>query len=251
VAKESLKSRTDRGRHILSRLREQYGDAECALNHRNALELLVATILSAQSTDVNVNLVTKTLFKKYRMAADYAAAPREGLEADIRSTGFFRQKAKNVQATCQIIVDQHGGKVPDTMEALTALPGVARKTANVVLGTWFGKNEGVVVDTHVGRLAERLGLTWTSKNSKDAIKIEKDLQQVIPQEEWTFVSHALIWHGRKVCSARKPDCDKCTLWVHCPSAFKVNGASGTKAKGVQEKSAGKTQAKTKKAKSKK
>ncbi len=209
-------------------LRDQYGDAECALHHRSALELLVATILSAQSTDKNVNRVTKTLFEKYKKAADYAGAPREGLEEDIRSTGFFRQKAKNVQGTCQIIVDEHGGKVPDTMEALTGLPGVARKTANVVLGTWFGKNEGVVVDTHVGRLAERLGLTWTSKNSKDAVKIENDLQQVIPRDQWTFVSHALIWHGRKVCSARKPDCDNCTMTEYCPSAFNVTGQSSGK-----------------------
>jgi len=188
------------------------------LQHVDAFQLLIATILSAQSTDQAVNKVTPVLFDRFPTPRAIADAPRAQVEKTIHSTGFFRQKARNIQETCRMIVDEFGGKVPDTMDDLLTLPGVARKTANVVLGTAFGKNEGVVVDTHIGRLATRLGLTWTSKDAKDAVKIEHDLMEVIPQGEWTFVGHALIGHGRRVCSARKPDCSNCLLADHCPSA---------------------------------
>jgi endonuclease-3 len=200
-------------------LHKLYPEAECALHHASALQLLVSTILSAQSTDVNVNKVTPVLFKKYPTVEALANAKPADIEKVIKSTGFFRQKTKSIIGTCKAIVGNFGGQVPDTMEKLTTLPGVARKTANVLLGTWFQKNVGVVVDTHIGRLAHRLDLTWTSKDSKDAVKIEQDLMQVIPQKEWTFIGHALIWHGRRVCSARKPNCEECTLNKLCPSAF--------------------------------
>jgi endonuclease-3 len=163
--------------------------------------------------------VTPLLFERYPSAETLATADPADVEKIIYPTGFFRQKTKSIINACKAIVEQHGGEVPDTMEALVELPGVARKTANVVLGTWFEKNEGVVVDTHVGRLAHRLRLTWSSKNEKDAVKIEQDLMQVLPRAEWTFTSHALIWHGRRVCVARKPRCDVCTLSRLCPSAF--------------------------------
>lgn len=192
--------------------------------HTSALELLVATILSAQSTDVNVNKVTPVLFAEYPTVRDLAAARPEDVEKIIHSTGFFRQKTKSIINASKVIVEAHGGEVPDTMEGLVQLPGVARKTANVILGTWFGKNEGVVVDTHIGRLAHRLGLTWMSKDDKDAVKIERDLMQVIPREDWTYAGHAMIWHGRRVCSARKPDCERCTLNTHCPTAFTWDGS---------------------------
>ena len=207
-----------RARRIIAGLRKLYPEADCALTHNNPLQLLVSTILSAQSTDETVNKVTPVLFRRYKTAKALADAPREELEELIHSTGFFRQKAKSIQGACRRIVDDFGGKVPDNMDDLVTLPGVARKTANVVLGTAFGKNEGVVVDTHIGRLATRLGLTWSSKNSKDAVKIERDLMEVIPRKEWTFVGHALIWHGRRVCAARKPACDRCALAKDCPSA---------------------------------
>ena len=216
--KETLEARTKRARKIITALRKLYPEADCALNHRDPFQLLIATILSAQSTDETVNKVTPVLFRRFKTAKALADAPRETLEEIIHSTGFFRQKAKSVQGACRVIVDEYGGKVPDNMDDLLTLPGVARKTANVVLGSGFGKNEGVVVDTHVGRLATRLGLTWSSKNSKDAVKIERDLIEIIPRKEWTFMGHALIWHGRRVCSARKPDCDNCMLAKHCPSA---------------------------------
>jgi endonuclease-3 len=199
-----------------------YPHATCALHHRSAFELVVSTILSAQSTDETVNKVTPDLFKKYPDASALAAAEPATIEQLIYRTGFFRQKTKSLIGASRVMCEQFGGDVPDTMENLLQLPGVARKTANVVLGTWFGKNEGVVVDTHVGRLAERLRLTWSGKDSKDAVKIEQDLQQVIPQGEWTFFSHALIWHGRKICTARKPKCGECALAPDCPSAFKVD-----------------------------
>jgi endonuclease-3 len=207
-----------RARHIVAALRKLYPKAGCALDHRAPLELLVATILSAQCTDQAVNKVTPVLFAKYRTAKALADARRESIEKIIHSTGFFRQKTKSIQGSCKAIVEQFGGNVPNTMDELLTLPGVARKTANVVLGTAFGKNDGVVVDTHVGRLATRMELTFSSKNSKDAVKIERDLMEVIPRKDWTFVSHALIWHGRRVCSARKPDCPACTLAKNCPSA---------------------------------
>ncbi len=218
---ESLEDRKARVKKILPALRQAYPKADCALDHTSALELLVATILAAQCTDERVNIVTKDLFAQYKSADDYATAKPETFEAEIRSTGFFRQKTKSILAASQTLVDKHDGQVPDTMEALLELPGVARKTANVILGTWFGKNEGIVVDTHVGRLAHRLGLTWTSRDSKDALKIENDLMQVFPRQSWTYVAHALVWHGRKVCRARKPDCQACTLSAWCPSAFVV------------------------------
>ena len=216
--RETTEARKKRTKKILAGLRKLYPEADCALTHHDPFQLLIATILSAQSTDETVNKVTPVLFKKYKTARALAGAPRESVEEIIHSTGFFRQKAKSVQGASQKIVDAFGGKVPKTMDELVTLPGVARKTANVVLGTGFGINEGIVVDTHIGRLATRLALTWTSKDTKDAVKIERDLMQVVPQKDWTFVGHTLIWHGRRVCPARKPDCDNCTLAKHCPSA---------------------------------
>ncbi|UCF32352.1 MAG: endonuclease III [Phycisphaerales bacterium] len=215
---ETIADRKKRTKRVLTALRKLYPDADCALHHQNAYQLLVATILSAQSTDETVNKVTPALFKEYPTPKKLAAAKREDIEAMIKSTGFFRNKAKSILGAAQKITEEFGGEVPDEMNSLLTLPGVARKTANVILGTWFGKNEGVVVDTHVGRLATRLGLTWSSRNEKDAGRIEDDLISLFPRKEWTFLGHALIWHGRKVCSARKPDCEKCTLAKHCPSA---------------------------------
>lgn len=216
---EPLASRKKRMTKILAGLKAAYPDADCALKHRSALELLVATILSAQSTDDMVNKVTPVLFAAYPNAAALASAAPADVERIIHSTGFFRQKTKSIINACKMIVEKFGGQVPQTMDELIQLPGVARKTANVLLGTWFHKNEGVVVDTHIGRLAHRLGLTWTSKDGKNAVRIEQDLMQIIPREEWTYVGHALIWHGRRVCTARKPNCAGCTLSKHCPSAF--------------------------------
>ncbi len=210
--------RKDRALKILRALKRRYREANCALHHTNALELLVATILSAQSTDANVNRVTPALFERYQNATEFAAADLDELETLIHSTGFFRQKAKNIRAACQQIVETFGGEVPSTMDELITLPGVARKTANVILGTWFGQNDGVVVDTHVGRIAWRLDLTWSSKDTKDAVKIEADLTEVLPRKHWTYFSHAVILHGRAVCKAKKPLCDDCTLARHCPSA---------------------------------
>jgi endonuclease-3 len=202
----------------VSTLEGLYPDANCALQHANALQLLVATMLSAQSTDKLVNSVTPALFARYPDARAFAGARREDLERAVHSTGFFRQKAKNVQLACELLVAEHDGQVPDTMEALTALPGVARKTANVVLGTWFRKPEGIVVDTHVGRLSQRLALAWTTRDPKDAVKIEADLMRVLPRSQWTFFSHALILHGRAVCSSQRPRCAACDLAPDCPSA---------------------------------
>ncbi|MBM3320225.1 MAG: endonuclease III [Candidatus Eisenbacteria bacterium] len=221
MTSESEAKRTARAQRIVRELRRLYPDATCALKHENAFELLVATILSAQSTDETVNRVAPSLFAKYRTAADYAAADPAVFEGEIRSTGFFRQKTKSVLGAARRIVEEYRGEVPDTMEELVRLPGVARKTANVVLGTWFGKNEGIVVDTHVGRLAHRLALTWRSRNEKDAVRIEEDLIEIVPRKEWTFLGHALILHGRRVCSARKPACDQCALAPDCPSAFRL------------------------------
>jgi len=220
-AHETPAQRKRRGRRILQELHELYPEATCALRHSDPLQLLVATILSAQSTDQTVNKVTPVLFERFPNAKTFAEAPSAEIERIIHSTGFFRQKTKSVQGACRKIVEEHGSRVPDTLEQLVTLPGVARKTANVVLGTAFGKNEGVVVDTHVGRLATRLGLTWSAKDPKDAVKIECDLMAVFPRDEWTFLGHALIWHGRRVCFARKPNCPGCTLAKLCPSAGKV------------------------------
>ena len=190
-----------------------YPGAHCELDFRNPLELLIATILSAQCTDKRVNMVTPELFKKYRRASDYATASQTKLENAIRSTGFFRSKAKSIRGAMRAIAEEHNGKVPDTMEELRALPGVGRKTANVVLGNAFGKNKGIVVDTHVTRLSQRLGLT----KHKDAEKIERDLMKIVPREHWTDWSHWLIWHGRRRCFARKPDCSRCEVFRLCPS----------------------------------
>jgi endonuclease-3 len=199
---------------IIERLHARFPEAQCALTHRDPLQLLVATILSAQCTDVRVNMVTRELFKKYRSAGDYAAADPAVFEQEIRSTGFFRNKTKSVLGMAQALVERHGGKVPDTMEALTALPGVGRKTANVVLGTAFGRNEGVVVDTHVGRIAGRLRLS----KQVDPVKIEQDLMALVPRAEWTQFSHTLIHHGRQICDARRPKCEICPVADLCPSA---------------------------------
>ena len=202
---------------ILKRLDQLYPEVTCALTHNNAWELLVATILSAQSTDVNVNRVTPGLFKKYPTVQDFAALKPEQLEPDIRSTGFFRNKSKSVVGAAKKVVEEFGGKVPENMDNLLTLPGVARKTANVVLGTWFKQGVGIVVDTHVTRISRRLELT---KNS-DAPKIEQDLMRVIPQEKWILFAHQVIWHGRKLCVARKPTCAECPLENICHAADKT------------------------------
>ena len=207
-------SRTEpqaRAARLVRGLRKLYPDSDCALEHHNVLELLVATILSAQCTDVRVNQVTPALFRRYPEAADYADADPAELEDYIRSTGFFRNKAKSLRNLGRALTDDHGGEVPDKMEQLVRLPGVGRKTANVVLGTWFGQ-PAIPVDTHVTRLSGRLGLT----RETDPVKIEKELQALLPKKDWTFSSHALIWHGRRVCNARKPDCEACTLRPDCP-----------------------------------
>jgi endonuclease-3 len=200
-----------RAARIARKLHQLHPDAACALVHSNALQLLVATILSAQCTDERVNMVTPALFRAYPDAAAYAEAAPAKLEEAIRSTGFFRNKAKSLIGLGRALVERHGGEVPRSMEALVELPGVGRKTANVILGTWFGE-PAITVDTHVARLSRRLELV----TDKDPVKIEFALQKLLPEEEWTFVSHALIWHGRRVCKARKPDCASCGLRADCP-----------------------------------
>ena len=197
----------DRLQNILRLLHEEYPDATCALEYSQAHELLFATIMSAQTTDVNVNRVTATLFKKYKTVHDFADAELEVFQDEIRSTGFFRNKAKNVIGAANMIVQEYQGKVPPRMEDLLKMPGVARKTANVVLGTYFGLAEGVVVDTHVKRLAFRLGLT----KQTDPVKVESDLMKAIPKEEWIFAAHALVLHRRAICDAKKPQCEACPL----------------------------------------
>ncbi len=197
---------------IIKRLKEEYPDAHCALNHTNAFELLIATILSAQCTDVRVNIVTADLFRKFRTPSDFISVPQEELEQDIRSTGFYRNKAKNIQAACQTIIDDFGGEVPQKMEELLTLGGVARKTANVVLGNAFGIASGVVVDTHVKRLSYRLGLTTET----NPVKVENDLVKLVPEKDWVMFSHWLIFHGRQVCKARKPLCEGCVMEDICP-----------------------------------
>jgi endonuclease III len=197
---------------VVKALRREYPDATCSLRFHNPLELLVATILSAQCTDERVNKVTKDLFRKYRSAADYARAPQEEVERDIQSTGFFRNKAKAIIATSKAIEERFGGEVPKDLESLVELPGIGRKTANVVLGTAFGIALGVVVDTHVTRVSRRLGLTA----EKDPVKIERDLMELVPKSEWVAFSHRMIHHGRRLCVARKPKCDECPLRAFCP-----------------------------------
>jgi len=203
-----------RVRRIIARLEKAYPDATCALHHKSALELLVATILSAQSTDARVNMVTPALFAKYRTAEDFARADPRVLEQEIHSTGFFRSKTRSITRMAQALLERHGGQVPDTMDELVQLPGVGRKTANVVLGCWFKKNEGVVVDTHVQRIATLLGLT----TERDPVKIERDLMALVPREKWTWFSNALIQHGRRVCIARRPKCEVCVINRLCPSS---------------------------------
>jgi endonuclease-3 len=209
---ESRETKAKRSRKLIEGLSKTYADAHCELDFTNPVELLVATILSAQCTDKRVNLVTAELFKKYRSAADFANAPIPALEQAIKSTGFFRNKAKSIKTACQAIVDQHGGEVPRTMDELLKLGGVGRKTANVVLGNAFNINCGIVVDTHVARLAQRLGLTRETAPEK----IEQTLIPLVPQSQWTLFSHLLIWHGRRRCYARNPDCENCEVQSLCP-----------------------------------
>src|SRR5947207_9091288 len=204
----------ERAMEIVHRLKRAYPKAKCSLDFTNPFELLMATMLSAQSTDVRVNIVTKSLFRKYPGPAAFAAASQVEMEKDVKQTGFFRNKAKAVIACSKAIVERHGGEVPATMEELTALPGVGRKTANVVLSNAFKAPIGIVVDTHVARVSARLGLT----SSSDAEKIEQDLMQLVPQKEWTSYSHRIIYHGREICVARKPKCRECLLNDVCPSA---------------------------------
>ncbi len=205
---------------MIRRLKAEYPDAHCELDHRNAFELLCATILSAQCTDARVNLVTPALFERYPVPEALADARQEDVEAIIRPTGFFRNKAKSLLGMARAVVEEHRGRIPRTMEELRSLPGVGRKTANVILGNAYGINEGVTVDTHVGRLSRYLGLT----KHDDPEKVEQDLMKLAPREEWALLSHLLIFHGRRVCIARRPQCDRCVLADLCPSAFLAPGA---------------------------
>ncbi len=217
MPRENSETRKARAQRIMAGLEAVYPDAHCELNYSNPLELLVATILSAQCSDRQVNIVTAGLFQKYRTASDYARAPLADLENDIRRIGLYRNKAKSIKAAGLALVEKHGGEVPRTMEELTGLSGVGRKTANVVLGNAFGVNVGVVVDTHVARLSRRLGLSTQSTPEK----IEKDLQNLAPPKNWTNLSHWLIWHGRRRCFARSPECAQCEINVDCPTGQKV------------------------------
>jgi endonuclease III len=216
MPRETIAAKLLRTGRIIAGLKAAYPNAYCELDHSNPLELLVATILSAQCTDKQVNIVTADLFQKYRSAEDFAHAPLAELEQDVRRIGLYRNKAKNIQAACRKLIEHHGGEVPKTMDELTALDGVGRKTANVVLGNAFGINVGVVVDTHVARLSQRLGLT----KETDPVKIEQALMKLVPRDDWAQFSHWLIWHGRRRCYARKPDCGACELRELCPSAQK-------------------------------
>ncbi len=213
--KETKDQLKDRAQRIVRALKKTYPDATCALNHGNPLELLIATILSAQCTDERVNIVTSTLFRKYRDVADYANADSAELEKDINSVTFFRNKTRSIQTMARSLIEKHDGEVPKTLEELVQLAGVGRKTANVVMGTAFGIPTGVVVDTHVSRLTQLLKLTV----SKTPEKIEADLMELLPKKEWIDFSHRLIWHGRKVCKARKPDCGNCSVEEYCPSSL--------------------------------
>jgi endonuclease-3 len=212
MPRETIAAKKQRAKKICAALQRTYPDAHCELNFSSPLQLLVATILSAQCTDKRVNIVTAELFKKYRTARDFANAPLAEIEEAVKSTGFFRNKAKNIKACCAALVEKFGGEVPRTMDELHALAGVGRKTANVVLGNAFGINVGVVVDTHVTRLANRLGLA----EGTDAVKLEQDLMPLVPQKDWARFSHWLIWHGRRRCAARKPDCVNCEIRSLCP-----------------------------------
>ncbi len=217
VSRESFELKKQRTGKLISFLRQAYPDAHCELNFSTPLELLIATILSAQCTDKQVNIVTLELFQKYKSANDFAKSSLPELEADIRRIGLFRSKAKNIQASCKSLLENHAGEVPRTMEQLTELAGVGRKTANVVLGNVFNINVGVVVDTHVARLSERLDLS----REKTPEKIEIDLQKLVPQDDWCLFSHLLIWHGRRRCYARNPDCENCEVLRLCPTGKKL------------------------------
>ncbi len=225
-------SERERAREVIARLRQLYPDARCSLNFSTPLELLVATVLSAQCTDERVNAVTVALFKKYQSAADYAGARPEELEQDIKQTGFYRNKAKHIREAARLLVERYNGEVPKTMSELLTLPGVARKTANVVMGNAYGIVEGVVVDTHVGRLARRLGFT----QSEDPVKVEQDLMALFPQEDWLPLSHLLIYHGRAICQARRPLCEECALADLCPTGQEILGAAFTSIKGTRSSS---------------
>ncbi len=214
--KSQLKERTEK---IIKLLKRAHPDAKCALHHSNAFELLIATILSAQCTDERVNKVTADLFRKYRKPEDYLKVPATELQEDIRTTGFFRNKTKSIQGACKILVEEFDDEVPQSMAELLKLPGVARKTANVVLGVAYGKAEGVVVDTHVSRLSNRLKLT----KQKDAGKIEKDLMDIVPRKNWIEFAHLLIFHGRRICKARRPLCEPCVVEELCPSSILKTG----------------------------
>jgi len=217
--RESLEELKARTRDIIRRLKRAYPNAKCSLNHSNPFELLIATILSAQCTDERVNIVTADLFRKYTKPEDYLkVSPRE-LEKDIQSTGFFRNKTKSIQGTSKLLTEEYGGQVPHTMDELLELPGVARKTANVVLGNAFGIKAGVVVDTHVTRLSHRLALT----QEKTAEKIERELIPIVPRKDWVIFPHLMIWHGRKICKARNPLCAECVVEKQCPSSFLKTG----------------------------
>ena len=209
----------ERAAEIIRLLKRAHPDAHCALNHSNAFELLIATILSAQCTDERVNIVTADLFRKYRRPEDYLKVRDLELQKDIKTTGFFRNKTKSIHGACKMLVEEFGGKVPRTMEELLRLPGVARKTANVVLGVAYGIAVGVVVDTHVSRLSQRLRLT----KQKDAGRIEADLMELVPKKDWIIFSHLLIFHGRRVCKARRPLCEECVVEKLCPSSMLKTG----------------------------
>lgn len=231
MTRETPEQRRARAAEIVARLRQEYPDARCSLDFTTPLELLVATILAAQCTDERVNQVTPALFRKYRTAEDYAQARPEELEQDVKQTGFYRNKAKHIREAAALIVERHGGEVPRTMNELLALPGVARKTANVVLGNAYGIVEGVVVDTHTGRLARRMGLS----ESEDPVKVEQDLMALLPRTDWLDVSHLFIYHGRAVCQARKPLCERCVLANICPTGAANLGLSGAAPAAAQAK----------------
>ena len=217
--RETKSQKKERTEQIIKLLKRAHPDAHCALNHSNAFELLVATILSAQCTDDRVNIVTADLFRKYRKPEDYLKIPETQLQQDIRTTGFFRNKTKSIQGACKMLLEEFNGQVPKTMEELLRLPGVARKTANVVLGVAYGIAAGIVVDTHVTRLSRRLGLT----KQTDAVKIENDLIELVPKKDWIIFSHLLIFHGRRICKARRPLCEECPVEKLCPSSILKTG----------------------------
>jgi endonuclease-3 len=217
--KEKMTERSERTQQIIKLLKRAHPDARCALNHSNPFELLIATILSAQCTDERVNIVTADLFRKYRKPADYLKVRDTELQQDIRTTGFFRNKTKSIQGACKMLSEEFGSEVPKTMDELLRLPGVARKTANVVLGVAYGIAAGIVVDTHVSRLSQRLRLT----RNKDPGKIEQDLLELVPRKDWIIFSHLLIFHGRRVCKARRPLCEECVIEKLCPSSILKTG----------------------------